>query len=159
MEQATQVAMQVTGLVILAMLSSAVARVNFAAAAPLAATDPRLSMLSLSHLHPAILLGYFFGHYPSDRLANSVGSARVPATSAIFWSFVTLAHAAVSLIPSDAELAVLAVLRFAVGGRRRWAAASPALAATRSQLLPVKLRARVLSTACCVHPPPQCAHV
>jgi MFS family permease len=125
------------------MFSAAVARSNFAAAAPAAAAALGLSVAQLSHLHAAFLLGYFAGHLPAGFLSDKFGGARMFFSAAVAWLLTTLAHAAVGAAPGAAAVPFLAALRFAIGVFT--AATVPALGAALTQLLPEDRRASATS--------------
>jgi MFS family permease len=140
--------LQVTFIAGVCMLTSAIARVNFAAAAPLLATNISLNITQLSHLHSAFLFGYLVGHIPFGILADRYGGTRTLSAAAVAWALITAAHGASSLLAAAANvpvLDILLVLRFAIGAAT--AAAVPGLAAMLAQELPAELRAGAMSAA------------
>ena len=128
-----------------AMFSAAVARSNFAAAAPAAAAQLQLSVGALSKLHAAFMLGYLLGHLPSGWLSDNFGGARLLLAAGLVWSAITLAHALVVFVPPAAALPCMTVLRFSIGVTT--AACVPGLGAALVQLLPEGLRGRGNSLA------------
>ena len=127
------------------MFSSAVARSNFAAAAPATAAALALSVSQLATLHTAFLVGYLSGHMPAGILADKFGGARVLLAAGLCWSAITCAHLSVTALPPHSAFVLLAVLRFGIGATT--AAAVPALGAALAQLLPEQLRAKIQSAS------------
>lgn len=137
--------MQVTAVVCACMLTCAIARTNFAAAAPLIAGQLSLTIPQLSRMHSAFLVGYLVGHVPMGILADRYGGARVLCVAAFGWAAATLAHGGVPLLGPGGQAPALLALRFAVGATT--AAAVPSVAAAIAQGLPEARRAGAMSAA------------